>query len=401
MITLGKVLEDNKGLGQGFDFMRVALSLAVVGWHVVGLSKASGYEPGAGMAWILSYSVLIMFFGLSGFLIAGSAMRLSLGNFLINRGLRIFPALAVEVMLSALVLGPLFTTMTMSEYFTHPKFFLYFTNLLGFVYYYLPGVFDGGWVNGSIWTVPFEIGCYALISVLIFYKGLSRPWILIAITVLILLIEASLALSGHQVQDQYAHSIADVVKYAPANMVDYLFVTRGSRLIVSFTVGIAFYLYRDRVPFSKLLLLLSLAVIVTAEAIGQWHNEVAPMANVFLTVPVVYVVLFLGLSKLPTLPLFHRGDYSYGIYLYGWPLTQAVRFIAPEYSKNWVFLLVASLIPITIFAAISWHFIEKPILQLRKKFSFVARQRLAEDGTATSPAAPPLVVGDPVVASRL
>ena len=87
---------------------------------------------------------------------------------------------------------------------------------------------------------------------------------------------------------------------------------------------------------------------------------------------------FLGVTKLPRLPFFHRGDYSYGIYLYGWPVMQAMRGWLPNAGATPLGLWLISVVPITLFAAFSWHTIEKPILRLRRKFSFVARQRLAE-----------------------
>ena len=388
MASIGKVLDDSKGLGRGFDFMRIALAVGVVGWHAFQLSQPAGTETSPGLAWVMSYSILIMFFGLSGFLIAGSAMRLSLKNFLINRGLRIFPALAVEVLLSAMVLGPIFTTLPLSEYFTHKQFFLYFTNLLGFVYFFLPGVFNGGWVNGSIWTVPYEIACYAVISVFIYFQLLKKRWIVIALSVLILAIQVTMALSGYRGMTVFAHSVSDFVRLFPEILTSWLFHDRGSKLLVSFTVGIAFYLYRYTIPHSKILFAAAIAVMLVAESIGQWNDEVHPISNLFMVLPGLYVVIFLGLSKLPTLPMLHRGDYSYGIYLYGWPFTQATKFLFPEYSKNWVFLFVGCMVPTILFAAASWHLIERPILQLRKKFSFVARQRLAES-SADSPAAAP------------
>lgn len=383
MTSIGKVLDDSKGLGRGFDFMRITLAVGVVGWHAFQLSRTDGAEAGPGLAWVLSYSILIMFFGLSGFLIAASAMRLSLKNFLINRGLRIFPALAVEVILSAMVLGPLFTTLPLDEYFTHKQFFLYFMNLLGFVYFFLPGVFNGEWVNGSIWTVPYEIACYAVISVLIYFQLLKKRWIVVVLSILILLIQVVLELSGYRGRTEYAHSISDFVRLFPDTLVAWLFHDRGSKLLVSFTVGIAFYLYRYSIPYSKILFAASILFMIVAESIGQWSDEVHPISNLFMVVPGLYVVMFLGLSKLPTLPMLHRGDYSYGIYLYGWPFTQATKFLFPEYSKNGVFLFAACMVPTILFAAASWHLIERPILQLRKKFSFVARQRLAETAGET------------------
>ncbi|MES2491772.1 MAG: hypothetical protein V4579_00660 [Pseudomonadota bacterium] len=153
----------------------------------------------------------------------------------------------------------------------------------------MPDVFDNGWVNGSIWTVPYEIACYAVISVLIYYKLLTKRWIVVGLSVLMLAIQVGLALAGHDGPGQVAHTLA--------------------------------------------------------------------------------------------------GDYSYGIYLYGWPFTQATPFMFPQYAHDWVFLFVVSLGPILLFAAAFWHLVERPILQLRPKFSFVARQRLAEEA-ADADAAP-------------
>jgi len=91
MKSIGAVLDDSRGLGKGFDFLRLALALGVASYHIIQIS--TGTKEFHGPADVLVYGILIMFFGLSGFLIAGSAQRLTLKNFLINRGLRIFPAL--------------------------------------------------------------------------------------------------------------------------------------------------------------------------------------------------------------------------------------------------------------------------------------------------------------------
>ena len=142
MRTIGGEIDATKGLGAGFDFLRVALSFGVVAWHETGvLTPTHDHIDDAAPIWLLGYSILPMFFGLSGFLITGSAQRLSLRNFLINRGLRIFPALIVEIMLSAFVLGPIFTSLALHDYLTSPQTYHYLTNIVGLINYNLPGVF--------------------------------------------------------------------------------------------------------------------------------------------------------------------------------------------------------------------------------------------------------------------
>jgi peptidoglycan/LPS O-acetylase OafA/YrhL len=88
------------------------------------------------------------FFALSGFLVTGSALRLrATAPFLTFRVLRILPALLVEVTLSALILGALFTTLPLKSYFSDPQFFRYFGNIVGLITFHLPGVFESNCVD--------------------------------------------------------------------------------------------------------------------------------------------------------------------------------------------------------------------------------------------------------------
>ena len=86
-------------------------------------------------------AVLPMFFALSGFLVVGSAIRLSaLTPFLLSRGLRIIPALATEITISALLIGSALTSLPLREYFTSRGLLEYFGSLTGRVVFELPGV---------------------------------------------------------------------------------------------------------------------------------------------------------------------------------------------------------------------------------------------------------------------
>ena len=87
-------------------------------------------------------ALLVTFFALSGFLVTGSAIRTrTIRQFFANRALRICPALSVEVTLSAIVLGAIFTVLPLQDYFSSAGFFRYFGNIFGFVEFTLPGVF--------------------------------------------------------------------------------------------------------------------------------------------------------------------------------------------------------------------------------------------------------------------
>ena len=142
-------------------------------YHTVGVSYGVEAQIAADLGrWrpVLT-SFVPMFFALSGFLVAGSLERSkTLGVFLGLRALRIAPALVCEVLLSALILGPALTLLPLHDYFSDPQFYQYFLNIFGDIHYQLPGLFLSNplpqTVNGQLWTVPFELGCYIFLTAL-------------------------------------------------------------------------------------------------------------------------------------------------------------------------------------------------------------------------------------------
>lgn len=370
MRTIGSRLDEHRGIGPGFDFLRVGLACSIVLVHAALLTERGWILQTP--LWFVEYALVPSFFALSGFLVIGSALRLSLKNFLINRGLRIIPALGVDVIFCALIVGPLMTTVALSSYFSHGDFARYFLNITGWIHYKLPGVFENNPssnVNGALWTVPFEIACYALMSALMII-GLvknARGTALVLVAYLV---------TGVAIQ---ALNKFGLIPGFAAGLLHELFVSRGAQLIAAFLFGILAYHYRHRIPYSKALLCLSLVICAVAVIVLD-QSDVSSVPNRFLVLPaVVYITVWIGVTPVPIPRVFHTGDYSYGIYLYHDPLLQVYITILPLWlvlgPGGWVLLVVLGLTTVSLFAAFSWHFIEKPILGLRKKFSFVAKVR--------------------------
>jgi len=94
------------------------------------------------------------------------------------------------------------------------------------------------------------------------------------------------------------------------------------------------------------------------------------------------------LTPLPRLGILGTGDYSYGIYLYSCPIQQTVNWLLPDIRSN-AFNFITSLVLTALFAAFSWHFIEKPALKLRKSFSL---RRPASEDKALAAEPTPLTV---------
>ena len=224
--------------------------------------------------------------------------------------------------------------------------------------------------------MPFELGCYALMSGAMLTGALKRPVVVIAFAL------AWVAMGAGALE--FSHY--GVRTFHLANQA---FLGRGASLLVSFLLGIGFYLYRHRIPYDLRLLGVAVAALLLTSLV---HASLPEPAILLIASPcLVYVMAYLGATRIPRLPLFHRGDYSYGIYLYGVPIAQAVRAALPG-ATNPLTHFAVTVVFLTLFAIFSWTFIEKPILAMRKRFSFVARARGVEGPGESKVGAPPPVV---------
>lgn len=338
--TIGSALERAGGRPSGFDYLRIGLSVAVLFWHSYRVvDVANGWD-----GWWRSPVGLIlpMFFALSGFLVSGSLMRVrSIHEFLTLRAMRIVPALAVEVTLSALVIGLFFTTLPIAEYLAHPLFHRYFLNILGLVHYFLPGVFETNpltAVNASLWTIPYELKCYLLIVGLWILGAIRNPRLLLP-----LIIAAQFVLP-------FLQQARDIPIKANGAVSGYI-------LVIAFAFGVALYVHRDsiRLRASWALASLVIALVLLLDANTAFYCGL----------PAAYLTVWLGLSNPKRSFLIDTGDYSYGIYLYAFPIQQAIVALFPDWRSPWINAPLA-LAGAAAMAMFSWHIVEKPVLRQRK-----------------------------------
>ncbi|MBL8481458.1 MAG: acyltransferase [Rhodocyclaceae bacterium] len=347
-ISIAARLELTGGRPSGFDYLRIVLALLVVLVHAVGISHglaadADLYDSPLRGAVRL---ILPMFFALSGFLVAGSLLRTrSIGAFLGLRFLRIYPALTVEVLLSALLIGPLFTTLPLADYFSDPVFYRYLVNTTGHVSFALPGVFlhnpQPVTVNSQLWTVPFELYCY--LSLLLLAAAGGRRWP--AIYPL-----AALGLAAAHFGWRAMDGSLRLVPGGPMS---------GTLLVVCFLCGVACYLYQDRI---RLHAGYFLAALGSAWVLLAW----VPGGDYLAPPAITYACVYIGLTNFRRLRLLDGADYSYGIFLYGFVVQQALANLLP-WSREWYLNAPLALLAVTVFAALSWHCVEKPALRLKGK----------------------------------
>lgn len=354
-MTLGNQLAISRGRPVGFDYLRIMLSLAVIGWHTIIVCYGRDAETPLWTGWLRPvWSVIVpSFFALSGFLVAGSLLRNSLPAFLTLRGVRIFPALAVEVLISAMLIGPLVTAYPLSTYFSDPLFFRYFFNLIGHVQYRLPGVFLGmpgpDYVNMQLWTIPKELECYVLISMIGLIRLHTRPWMLF-----FALLAVTAAIFGREV---WTGVFPELNAQPP-----------GGVIVMAFLFGVALYMLRDSFPFHWSLGLASLVM--------GWFSLSFGATMYLSALPVAYLTVYVGLLNPPRTLLSAAADYSYGIYLYGFPVQQSVAFFFPS-TRVWYLNFILSVLISGGLAFLSWTFVESKAHERRRDVVLVVERVFA------------------------
>ncbi len=344
--TLFSRLVQTKDRPSGFDYLRLFLSVTIIAWHTIwvcyGVTAQAAFWHGPFRAFF--YFLVPSFFALSGFLVAGSLERNTLTSFLTLRAIRIYPALICEVVLSAFFIGPLLTSFSLSDYFSDPRFYSYLLNALGDIHYILPGLFEsnpgGPRVNVQLWTIPFELRCYAAIALLALIGLTRRPIVLTSLLIAI----SVLALIYPPLQERVSPNVD-----GPS----------GWATVMAFLFGAVLYFLRRRVPFNPALCLLSFAV--------SWALLSFPVATFLAPLPVAYLTVYIGLQNPPRTPISKAADYSYGLYLYGFVCQQTVSYLLPDY-RIWYINLGLSLLLAGFCAVCSWHFVESKIMDRRKHF---------------------------------
>ncbi len=345
MRTIDDRLIETQLRPSGFDYLRIILAVSVIAWHGIVVCYGSAAEAPYWSSPLrpLIYLIVPAFFALSGFLVASSLYRNNLPSFLTLRSLRIFPALIVEVTISALILGPVLTQYTLSNYFSDPLFRSYFLNVIGYIHYYLPGLFltnpYSGVVNAQLWTIPFELECYIIIAFMYIIKIHNKPFILIGVLFTIVL-----SITAYKIFNW--HHIA-FTPHVP-----------GRVLVLCFLFGVALYAVKQKVIYSIWVFIPCLIL--------TWVLFMFDGTLYLAPIPVAYVTVYLGLMNPKRLFILRGADYSYGIYLYGFPIQQTLSFLFPHY-RIWAVNVIGSLLVTGVLAAFSWHFVESKVMDHRKR----------------------------------
>ncbi|WP_374604052.1 acyltransferase family protein [Arenimonas sp.] len=321
--------------------LRHLASLMVIYGHSYDLSAPMGQAdlvartmPGFKAGTLAVY----VFFTLSGFLLMLSMQRHpGFLRYAWHRFLRIFPAYWVMLLTTVLLLGPVATTLATGDYFSHGDTWRHLReNLLPLSFnWQLPGVFEAnplpGVINGSLWSLGLELRWYAYLGLLLLLGAVARRPVFTAI---------ALAFVGFAAWE-WTIGKPDPLHYRA--------------LSVTFMLAALVAQWRDRLPLSTPLLLATMGAAALLHE-SRWFGPLATLAVIYGVLVITY--------RLPVWRWSASRDYSYGLFLYGFPVQQALLAAWPSVPPLALFACATLLA--ALLAALSWHLVERPALGFKR-----------------------------------
>jgi len=345
------LVPEDFGRHNHFNLIRMMMAILVIWSHSFALYYGTeAFEP---ISLLLNgtYNAgnigVRVFFMVSGFLITYSFLRSgSFVDYLRKRIARIFPGFLVCVPICAFVIVPAFSTrVDLSANAISCTMFnmLHLTDCFP-----ASNVFAGnpapGAVNGSLWSIRYEFWCYLGVAA----AGLSTLLVrsravLLAALFAVIAIKLGCDLTGKKPM----LGIIGVIFGWP-----YLWLS----VAPSFLVGMLVYLYRERIPRSPWLAISLLVTLVVAAHVSPLLTDaVFPFVIAYVT----FYVAFLEI-RLPDAARY--GDFSYGTYLYAFPIQQMLVSAALPF---FLYLGLAMVLSVGAGAA-SWFLVEKHFLPRKR-----------------------------------
>lgn len=349
-VTLAGVSE---GRDNNFDFLRFLLAVFVLFYHcypiLYGL-EAPHHGPAETVADICGGMAVPFFFVISGFLVTRSWLNDPRPfDFLQKRVLRIYPGFLAASLFCALIVGPLGAADAAAYWhqFQPVKFTRWALVLVG---PYIPTIFVSlpmsTGVNGSFWTLRYEGYCYLFVLALGLLGLYRRRAALLTVFLILYALREMQTITGHIFfPNRELHLFGNIASW--------------SSLILYFLAGMLLHLYRDVIPYSRPLCAACLGVLLLC-GLGLGHWEVA------LPVCGSYVLLCLAFWRRLGLHRFARfGDFSYGLYLYAFPIQQLLVLYYGRHLTILTLFGAAFLLTLCV-AIVSWYAVERPCLRLKR-----------------------------------
>jgi peptidoglycan/LPS O-acetylase OafA/YrhL len=328
-----------------FDLLRFSLAALVIFSHSFALLSGSNatdplYRLTRGQ---IAFGELAVdgFFILSGFLVTHSWTKSpALGTFLLKRASRIYPGFIVVTILTAVLLFPIAYRLPFgsvpSEVLGRQALSLVTLRAVE-----PPGAFPQNplhAVNGSLWSIPFEAWCYVGVAAVGLAGALRNRKVILA-----LLVGATLA--------SLAFLIWNLNPGGKILGTIFGWPRLWARMLPYFLAGMVFYVYQDRIRYTTFGAAASLLGLVLASILPNGWAIAGPWCG-------AYLLFWLAFNRALELNGWAKyGDFSYGIYLYAFPVQQLI--IQELRPGNPLVLFCLSLPASVLMGVLSWHGVEK------------------------------------------
>ncbi len=338
--SIPRIVDRAGGRDNNFNLLRMLAATGVLVSHAYPISLGHGTpQPLSNLLGGITLGTIcvMVFFSISGFFITRSfEQKHSLTGFLLARVLRLFPALAAVLAVTVVVSALFLTVAPPQVFWPGAAEYLIRNLLLFFPKYALPGVFEtnpyGPAINGSLWTLNYELLCYLGAVICGMLRLLRQRAAFAAVLLLFLAFYASTEVLA-------LHSRIENL----------------AQLGLPFAVGMSFWVWRAVIPLSWPL---AGAALVAAVLLRP-----TPLFSVAFALALAYGVFVLGYARIRPLKGYTRlGDYSYGTYVYAFPIQQLIAsfgVVSPLTNIGLAFPVVL------LCAVLSWVVIEAPALRLR------------------------------------
>ncbi|MGY3560522.1 peptidoglycan/LPS O-acetylase OafA/YrhL [Bradyrhizobium sp. USDA 4463] len=334
-----------------FDAIRLGMALTVVWSHSFALGRPEGelVEPISILTnghFNAGNVAVMVFFTISGYLICQSWVNSkTIGSFFSKRVRRIIPGYMGATMVGAFIVVPLFATVyafSLVEIFKTVVLNLLMRNYAPpstvFARNYLTAL------NGSLWSIPFEFWCYVLLAALGVVGLLKRTKFVVALAAVSMAARASFDL----LDKRPGLGIVGMIFGWP-----YLWVF----ILPCFLSGVLVYLLKDRLYKSSAIAGLLLVAFLSSCYLPfgfKGQHIVAQLLFPVFTSYLTFSVAFSDRIKLRSAAKF--GDFSYGTYLYAFPIQQ---MLVSTFSLSFPMIVLCSLFLSLTAGVLSWYLVER------------------------------------------
>ena len=342
MVSLDQRVAHRHGLlTNNFLLLRIGAAALVIAGHALILAPVASSSKDLLRSWTGYVSSHILgvqiFFVISGFLVFGSLQKTpDLKRYIQSRLRRIVPGYWVCLFIMTFVLGPIHTRLGIMDYFSNEVTWRYLWSNASFWTFqdHLPGtLFSSGTrgtsINGSLWTIPMEVRLYLLVALLGVFGLISSR------------LKSNLGLMGLFAINALVASTFNLTEAEQTTL----------QLGAFFGLGALFFNNRSSIILDWRLAGSLIVVLVLLRPSAGFVYCCA------LSLP--YFILCLAYGPKIPLPRWLE-DYSYGMYLYGFPIQQEIALAYPDLSPA---TMIGVSLPLSLLAgAISWHVVEKRFL---------------------------------------